>query len=124
MRRWAPISLAAAVLGITSPQAVAQRDSGSVVLARIRDEGLNRSHVMELALGLSDLNGPRLSGSAGANRGGGVRWVIGRSAVKATPWKTAGRTPLLQLAGPICGTPRGSGRATNAGRSRFSVPRA
>ena len=51
---------------------------------------------------------------------GGFRLGIGLSALKAVPWKTAGRKPLLQLAGPICGTPRGSGMATNAGRSRFS----
>ena len=74
---------------------------------------------------LSALRKSRTSRSApGPSLEGGLRLRIGLSAVKAVPWKTAGRKPLLQLAGPICGTPRGSGMATNAGRSWFSVPSA
>ncbi len=74
---------------------------------------------------LSILRKSRTSRSApGLTPAGVWRLRIGLSAVKAVPWKTAGRKPLLQLAGPICGTPRGSGIATNAGRSWFSVPSA
>ncbi len=40
----------------------------TAVLARIRDEGLHRSRVMETAIGLSDLNGSRLAGSSGYRR--------------------------------------------------------
>jgi hypothetical protein len=40
----------------------------TAVLARIRDEGLHRSQVMETAVGLSDLNGSRLAGSTGYRR--------------------------------------------------------
>jgi hypothetical protein len=88
-RWWTPIALAAAVLGITSSQADAQRDSVSAVLARIRDEAMNRSHVMELALGLSDLNGPRLSGSAGYLRAAAwardqlASWGLAHAALEA-----------------------------------------
>jgi len=37
----------------------------SAVIAQIRDEGLNRSQVMEFLSYLSDVYGPRLSGSPG-----------------------------------------------------------
>jgi hypothetical protein len=49
---------------------------------------------------------------------------IGRSALNAVPWNTAGRKPAPQLLAPDCGTPRGSGMATNAGRSSVSLPSA
>ena len=53
-----------------------------------------------------------------------ARLGIGFSALNAVPWNTAGRKPADQLAGPVCGTPRGSGMATKAGRSSHSVPSA
>ena len=37
-------------------------------IARIRDEGLNRSQVMATLAALTDLNGPRLTGSPGLQR--------------------------------------------------------
>ena len=49
---------------------------------------------------------------------------MGFCALKAVPWKTAGRKPFAQLFTPACGTPRGSGIATNAGRSSASEPSA
>jgi carboxypeptidase Q len=62
-------ALVAASLVVATPGgAAAQQDSIVAVLARVRDEAINRSQVLETALGLSDLNGPRLSGSAGYMR--------------------------------------------------------
>src|SRR3954470_24884630 len=49
---------------------------------------------------------------------------MGFGALNGVPWKTAGRKPLDQLFTPACGTPRGSGIATNAGRSSASEPSA
>jgi carboxypeptidase Q len=46
---------------IAPAAALAQADSS--VLARIRDEGFNRSKVFETAVALSDIRGPRLAGS-------------------------------------------------------------
>lgn len=73
---------------------MAQQDSVTAVLGRIRDEGLNRSHVLETALGLSDLNGPRLSGSAGYMRAAAwardqlASWGLARAALE--PWGRRG----------------------------------
>jgi carboxypeptidase Q len=47
---------------------LATQAADSAVLARIRDEGLHHSRVMETALGLTDLNGSRLAGSTGYRR--------------------------------------------------------
>lgn len=49
------------VLVTTSPLLADTADTS--VLARIRDEGLKRSRVMETAIQLSDVRGPRLAGS-------------------------------------------------------------
>ena len=49
---------------------------------------------------------------------------MARWALKAVPWKDAGRKALFQWRGPFWGTPRGSGMATNAGRFWFSLPSA
>ena len=45
--------------------------------------------------------------------------------LKATPWCSAGRNPLVQLKAPPAafGMPRASGRTTKPGRLSFSVPR-
>lgn len=66
MTQWSRrIGLALAMLAASRP-ATAQTDSITrAVLGRIREEGFIRSQVLETALGLSDLNGPRLAGSAG-----------------------------------------------------------
>ena len=75
-------------------RATAQQDSITAVLGRIRDEGLNRSHVLDLALGLSDLNGPRLSGSVGYMRAAAwardqmASWGLAHAALE--PWGRRG----------------------------------
>ena len=73
----------------------AQADSAvAVVLARIREEGFTRSQVLETALGLSDLNGPRLAGSAGYLRAAAwardrlVGWGLANAALE--PWGRRG----------------------------------
>jgi carboxypeptidase Q len=48
--------------------AFAQSEGDPVMLQRIREEGLNRSKVMETAFYLTDVSGPRLSGSPGLKR--------------------------------------------------------
>jgi hypothetical protein len=50
----------------------------TAVLARIRAEGFQHSKVLETAMGLSDLNGPRLAGSSGYLRA--ARWARDRMA--------------------------------------------
>jgi carboxypeptidase Q len=46
----------------------AQEPYDSAAVARIRDEGMNNSHVMEFLSYLTDVYGPRLTGSPGFNR--------------------------------------------------------
>ena len=41
----------------------AQSEADQAVLAKIRDEGMNRSQVMQTAFYLTDVSGPRLAGS-------------------------------------------------------------
>lgn len=56
------------MLAIISLFLVAAQVPDTGALRAIRDEGLNRSQVMETAVGLSDLNGSRLAGSSGYRR--------------------------------------------------------
>ena len=49
-------------------------DSNSI--EKIKDEGMNRSQVMEIASYLTDVHGPRLSGSPGIKAAGD--WAVGR----------------------------------------------
>ena len=75
-----------------APAAVSERLDLSV-LARIRDEGLNRSHVDSLAEYLTDVIGPRLTGSSGMRRAD--EWVTqtfrswGLVNVAVEPWDSA-----------------------------------
>lgn len=86
--------VAASFMAAAPAPVAAQQDSISAVLARIRDEGLNRSQVLETALGLSDLNGPRLAGSAGYLRAAGwardrmAGWGLAHAALE--PWGRRG----------------------------------
>ena len=48
----------------------------TAAIARIIDEGMNRSQVMESLLGLTDLNGPRLTWSPGYARA--AEWAVAR----------------------------------------------
>ena len=74
-----------------APQTVQERlDLGA--LQRIRDEGLNRSHVDSLAEYLTDAIGPRLTGSGGMKRAN--EWTAqtfrdwGLANVQIEPWDT------------------------------------
>jgi hypothetical protein len=61
--------LCSALLVAASMSAFAQNDTPDPAMtARIRDEGLNHSHVMDIAFHLTDVAGPRLSGSPGLKR--------------------------------------------------------
>ncbi|MCM3877152.1 MAG: hypothetical protein NEA02_12130, partial [Thermoanaerobaculia bacterium] len=57
--------------GSPAPEAV-----DTAAISRIIDEGMNRSRVMETMLGLTDVNGPRLTWSPGFDRA--ALWVIER----------------------------------------------
>src|SRR5262245_43579662 len=87
------LHVVAAVVALAARSA-AQQDSITAVLARIRDEAMNRSQVLDLALGLSDLNGPRLSGSAGYMRAATwardrlASWGLAHAALE--PWGRRG----------------------------------
>ena len=77
--------------GALAAQASADRaSSDSAVLVRIRDEGFHRSQVLQTALGISDLHGPRLAGSAAYlaaarwSRDRLIRWGIAQAALE--PW--------------------------------------
>jgi carboxypeptidase Q len=59
-----------------APAAGAQERVDHDAIARIRDEGFNRSRVLETATLLSDGHGPRLAGSAGYTRA--AEWTLGR----------------------------------------------
>ena len=60
------------------------------MLTRIRDEGMQRSQVMDIISWLSDVNGPRLTGSPGFRKSGD--WAIaqmkkwGFANVHYEPW--------------------------------------
>jgi carboxypeptidase Q len=69
---------------LLAPPAFAQERVDSAMNRRIRREGLERSQVLATALGLSDLNGPRLAGSPGFLRA--ARWARDRLA----SWGLAG----------------------------------
>ncbi|AMR30577.1 peptidase M28 [Mucilaginibacter sp. PAMC 26640] len=56
-----------AFTGITAA-AFAQETVDPAAVAKIREEGLNHSKVMEIAFNLTDVSGPRLSGSPGLKR--------------------------------------------------------
>src|ERR1700741_71310 len=51
-----------------SGSAFAQGEGDPAMLQKIRDEGMNRSKVMETAFYLTDVSGPRLAGSPGLKR--------------------------------------------------------
>jgi hypothetical protein len=96
------VALAALALLLTAwppGRLSAQEPIDTALNNRIREEGLQRSHVMETALALSDDNGPRLAGSANFLRA--ARWVAnqlktwGLSGAKLEPWGVHGRSWAL-----------------------------
>ena len=64
MRRRMIGLLALASVASAAPLGAQERIDAATV-ARIRDEGLNRSQVMEHMIWMSDILGPRLTGSPG-----------------------------------------------------------
>jgi carboxypeptidase Q len=76
------------------PAALAAQTPDSAVLARIRDEGFNRSKVFETAIGLSDIRGPRLAGSPQFREA--AEWAAkeltawGMTGATLEPWGTRG----------------------------------
>src|SRR5262249_25754867 len=68
---------AATVLSVLASQpAIGQQTEklDEAAIARIRDEGMQRSHVMEIESFLTDVYGPRLTGSPNAKAAGD--WTI------------------------------------------------
>lgn len=82
-------------LPVTAPAQVAQESVDLSVVQRIREEGLERSHIEELAHYLTDVNGPRLTGSPGMKRAND--WTAatfrgwGLESVTVEPWGEFGR---------------------------------
>jgi carboxypeptidase Q len=79
---------------VAAPALHAQERIDHDAIARIRDEGFNRSQVLETALRLSDLNGPRLAGSAGYARAAewarGTLDAWGLTGARLEPWGRRG----------------------------------
>ena len=73
-RRLLCFALVAPLIAGFSPQTIERIDSAAI--ARIRDEGLNRSQVMDTVFWLSDRYGPRLTGSPEFEEAGD--WAIER----------------------------------------------
>ncbi|HPV76214.1 MAG TPA: hypothetical protein PLX31_15020, partial [Gemmatimonadaceae bacterium] len=83
--------LAAFLLAAVSPLAAQQPERLDYqMLGRIRDEGMQRSQVMDIVSWLADVKGPRLTGSPGFKAAGD--WTIetlkkwGMSNVHYEPW--------------------------------------
>jgi carboxypeptidase Q len=76
MKSFAAIVLGLSVLGSGVFFAQAAEPVDEAAIARIRDEGLNRSQVMETAFWLTDRYGPRLNGSPEHEEAGD--WIVER----------------------------------------------
>ena len=66
------VSLAVAVFAVPARGQTEKVDLQAI--QKIRDEGFNRSKIMEIASWLTDVYGPRLTGSPGAKKAGD--WTI------------------------------------------------
>lgn len=93
----ARLAFAVVALSFVSPSAGQSQQSDradTAVVARIRDEGFNRSQVMETASWLTDVYGPRLTNSP--NTRAAANWTIQRLAAwgipnaRLEPWGTFG----------------------------------
>lgn len=79
---------------LSSP-AFAQEPVDQAMIAKLREEGLNHSKVMETAFYLTDVSGPRLTGSPGLKRA--QNWAVnqlkswGCANVKLEPWGKFGK---------------------------------
>ena len=92
----APLLLAFLVgIPASAPAQVAQEAVDLAVIQKIREEGLQRSHIEELARYLTEVNGPRLTGSPGMKRAN--EWSAqvlrdwGLTNVVVEPWGDFGR---------------------------------
>ncbi|MBT9395220.1 M20/M25/M40 family metallo-hydrolase [Hymenobacter sp. NST-14] len=90
--------LLAGALAVATPswaQSSGATKADPALLAKIKDEGLNRSKVMETAFYLTDVCGPRLANSEGLNRANAwtrqqlTDWGLVKANVE--PWGTFGR---------------------------------
>jgi len=83
-------------IGVMLPAALAAQAAApdTAVLARIRDEGFNRSKVFETAIAISDIRGPRLAGSPQYREA--AEWIVkeatswGLTNAMLEPWGTRG----------------------------------
>jgi hypothetical protein len=88
------------VVSLSTMALAAQERPDTGADARIRDEGLNRSRVLETAIGLSDLQPPRLAGSPGYLEA--ARWATGRikqfgiPEARLEPWGPATSSWVLE----------------------------
>src|SRR5687768_16457231 len=94
-RRLAGVVAAAAVV-VTAQHVVGQTEPVDLqAVYKIKDEGLQRSKVMEIASYLTDVYGPRLTGSPDTRRAG--EWAVkelqswGVTNAKLEPWTGFGR---------------------------------
>jgi hypothetical protein len=91
----AALSLSLSVSALPAAAQVADESVDLGVVQRIRDEGLNRSHIPELAHHLTEVIGPRLTGSPGMKEAN--EWTAqtfrdwGLSNVRIEPWGEFGR---------------------------------
>ncbi|GAB2776379.1 hypothetical protein HNQ93_001961 [Hymenobacter luteus] len=83
-------------LAVAAPSLAQQgTKADQATLAKIKDEGLNRSRVMETAFYLTDVCGPRLANSEGLNRANQwtqkqlTSWGLTKATIE--PWGTFGR---------------------------------
>lgn len=120
VRAVAALALLAACRGTPAPELDRE------MLARIRDEGLNRSRVMELASHIADAYGPRLAGSPSYRRA--AAWArqtfaeLGLANAAVEPWGEYGMgwensyTAIHLIAPeyqPIIGYPRTGSKSTD-----------
>ncbi|UOQ76239.1 hypothetical protein MUN84_16870 [Hymenobacter sp. 5516J-16] len=89
------LALASGLVAATPALAQQGTKADPTVLAKIKDEGLNRSKVMETAFYLTDVCGPRLANSEGLNRANQwtqkqlTSWGLTKATIE--PWGTFGR---------------------------------
>jgi hypothetical protein len=87
---WVVIATTAAALPLVAPTAVAQEPVHWDVVSRIRHEGFENSRVMDFAGHLTDVIGPRLTGSPNMRQA--QSWAMGQledmglSSVEKEPW--------------------------------------
>lgn len=89
------IAVCALALFIINASGFAQEKIDPVIIEKIKNEGLKNSKVMDIAFQLTDVNGPRLTGSPGLTNAG--NWALkemaswGVTGGKLEPWGTFGK---------------------------------